>query len=130
LRAMGAEYGLSKDTLYRHAARHLPEEPEEDKARQVGDLDEGKKEPDEARQMAEVVEQKKEPDDEARYQAFIERFKGRGFVWRADMVGWPYQLEELDELIDTAKGRGDLLNVGRLYCPSVQAVNRFRAAGA
>jgi hypothetical protein len=52
LRAMGAEFGLSKDTLFRHAQRHLPQAP--------GDVDETEEA--EQRQVAEVAEEEKEPD--------------------------------------------------------------------
>src|SRR5262245_40304415 len=60
LRAIGAEYGLSKDAIFRHSQRHLLQETE-DEARQVDEIAEHEKGP-EALQMAEVVEKKKEPD--------------------------------------------------------------------
>jgi hypothetical protein len=82
LRVIGAQYGVSKDSLLRHYRAHIPdaaavvasqglEEPaglsravtekEPDEARQVGEVGEEKKEP-ESLPLAELVERKKEPE--------------------------------------------------------------------
>jgi hypothetical protein len=64
LRAIAAEYGLSKDAVFRHEARHLPSNGEDPPAgaepRQVVAVLSHEKEPDEARQESEIAEQEKE----------------------------------------------------------------------
>src|SRR5262245_12973687 len=73
LRAIGAQYGVSKDSLNRHAQKHLPQELEDSPATATAGINSTEKgdcaeiaqkkdEEPEARQVAEVVEQKKEPD--------------------------------------------------------------------
>src|SRR5262245_27955792 len=80
LRAIAAEYGLSKDAVFRHEARHLPnngeDPPAEAEPRQVeavlshekepealqAEVAEQEKEQGEARQVVELVEQEKEPE--------------------------------------------------------------------
>jgi len=82
LRAIAAEYGLSKDAVFRHEARHLPsnveDPPAEAEPRQVVAMLSHEKEPEailnnqnnskreetEARQIVELVEQEKEPESD------------------------------------------------------------------
>ena len=120
LRAIAAEYGLSKDAVFRHEARHLPanaysanrgkpNEPAEAEPRQVVAVLSHEKEPAavlnnqnnsnreeaEARQIVELVEQEKEPEpDEAPEPATAPQ------LWTPEQWAESYQrAEELSRLI-------------------------------
>jgi hypothetical protein len=121
LRAIGAEFGLSKDALFRHAQRHLPN-GDEDSPIAPDSILNNQNESDEPRQGDENSAHEKKDDppaaDEARYQAFIERWRERRGVWR-------YELEGEEELIETAVNRGDLFAFGAVYVRSAQAASRL-----
>jgi hypothetical protein len=130
LRAIAAEFGLSKDTVFRHEARHLPPEAytPRDEPRQVREIVEQKKEPDEARQVAQVAIDKKEPapDVEAHYSAFLDRWRGRISIRRDEMAAWEYeQTEEIEGLLDEAIRRSDLWRIGDFYGQTFKTMARL-----
>lgn len=129
LRMIGTQYGVSKDSLLRHYRAHIPgtsDGVEENEARQIDEIAEHEKEP-EARQVAELVEQKKEADVDARYLAFVDRWRGNLWIRVEMMADWPYEREELEDLLDEAIRRGDLWTVGRFCGPAIRTLARWRA---
>lgn len=182
LRAIGAQYGVSKDSLNRHAQKHLPQELEDSPATATAGINSTEKSG-EARQLAEVVEQKKsevcdqkkepapvaefreekkeppeetatvlnqekpdpwalwspaepeaeqtektpkkEPDAEVRYRAFIGHWRDRMGVWQHEPAEWSF--DNVEELIEAAISRGDLMVFGSIYVRTVQLWLRFRA---
>jgi hypothetical protein len=144
LRAIGAQYGVSKDSLNRHAQNHLSDVAEDSPAtaparinstekRDCAEIAQKKDEEPEARQLAEVAEQKKsemcdqkkEPDAEAWYRAFIGHWRNRMCVWQHEPAEWSF--DNVEELIEAAISRGDLMVFGSIYVRTVQLWLRFRA---
>jgi len=85
LRIIGAQYGVSKDSLARHFRAHL----ERSEPRQISEL-------------------QSEPDPGlGRYYAFIDRFRGKR-ISRAEVQGWGYSPEEVEVFVEVALECGDL----------------------
>ena len=92
LRAIAAQYGVSKDSLSRHWRAHV------DEPRQTTEL----------KQLTEPQTATSEPEpDMDRYDAFIERFSGKR-VSRAEVATWGYDPGELALFIQVALECGDL----------------------
>ena len=130
LRSIGAQYGVTKDSLLRHYRAHVsvteesPDVPTPDEPRQIA----GKlplKMSEEPLQVA--TPEKDAQDAEAQYQAFIERWRGCLFVSPDEMADWPFEAEESGELLRRAFNRGDLFKFGKYYAASAQAIRRFNA---
>jgi hypothetical protein len=145
LRAIGEQYGVSKDSLSRHFHAHIPDDAGDEDDDQDGDdlaglsLAVTEKGPDEARQVCEIAEQKKEPADdstvtnsedlhdaEAHYSAFLDRWRGRISIGRDEMAAWKFeQTEEIEGLLDEAIRRGDLWRIGQFYGQTFKTIARF-----
>jgi len=145
LRAIAAQYvNVSKDSLFRHYQRHLPDDqaaedaPTPDNQGETGG---------EARHGCGSSQQKKaehprqdagcsappktseEPEaTEARYQAFIERWRRRVMIPKDEIATWPYEAEELSDLTEMAYARGDLYEFfSRHIAQSPELARRFVA---
>lgn len=104
LRVIGAQYGVSKDSLARHFHIHLqPRQAyEEDVRCQMSDVSS------EPRQVSASQAATSEPEpDMDRYHAFIERFRGKR-VSRSEVATWGYDPGELEVFIEVALECGDL----------------------
>jgi hypothetical protein len=132
LRAIGEQYGVSKDSLSRHYRAHIPDDAgddDQDEARQAnaGTADSVLKhrktiEPGEPRSATET-----DPlDVEAHYSTFLDRWRGRISIRRDEMAAWEYeQTEEIEGLLDEAMRRGDLWRIGDFYGQTLKTMARF-----
>jgi hypothetical protein len=147
LRAIGTQYGVSKDALHRHRAAHLRDDDQADdqaEARQAnaGAADSVLKhrktiEPGELRSATETTpilnnqNHSNEPDAdppyvEAHYSVFLDRWRGRISIRRDEMAAWEYeQTEEIEGLLDEAMRRGDLWRIGDFYGQTFKTMARF-----
>lgn len=146
LRAIGEQYGVSKDSLSRHFHAHVSDDGDQDEARQANTgaadsvLKRGKTikldEPRSATEPTDTVpilnnqNQSNEPaadplDVETHYSAFLDRWRGQFWITRDQMRAWEFDSEELEGLLDEAIRRGDLWNVGQFYGASSNTLARF-----
>src|SRR5262245_10153552 len=101
LRIIGAQYGVSKDSLARHFHAHL----ERSEPRQATGLEQLT----EPQQVSEPQTATSKPSAAVdRYRAFIERFSGRRAFSMTEVRGWGYSPEELEVFIEVAVESGDL----------------------
>jgi hypothetical protein len=112
LRIIGAEYGVSKDSLRRHFRAHLEPrqatEPGQDVLpRQVGEPQSATRASVGVRKPP-VEASASEPDPSLdRYYAFIDRFRGKR-ISRAEVATWGYDPEEVQVFVEVALECGDL----------------------
>lgn len=138
LREIGAQYGVSKDSLFRHWRTHVAEAPDglapeetgrDDGSSTLKNSEETARQDAEARQSYEYPQPEKSDseaeaeDAEARYQAFIERWRGRLGIKADEIATWPGGTE----LLEAAIARGDMFSLGEFYCASVKTTLRFLA---
>ena len=98
LRIIGAQYGVSKDSLSRHFRTHL--EP-----RQATGLEQLT----EPQQVSEPQTATSKPSAAVdRYRAFVQRFSGGRAFSMTEVRGWGYSPEELQVFIEVAVESGDL----------------------
>jgi|SRR5215510_3254207 len=152
LREIGAQYGVSKDSLSRHYHAHIPDDDGQggyvlnnqsfsnpsDEARQAdagaenkGDdsvLKQGKTtEPEEADTILKSGKNVEPEDAEARYTAFLEHWRFNIGFKLGDMADWPEKGEDLQALISEGIERGDLFYYAglRWYCKTAECIRRM-----
>lgn len=130
LRSIGQQYGVSKDSLFRHYQRHLPGDPEA--AEEAPGVADDQPQPRQTAEDSTVKNSEGWTDEhEAVYQAFVARWRLRAAIERAEMVGWyePPEIAErrVDALLRVAVNRGDLMAIGKYYCATTQAIGRIYA---
>jgi len=130
LRVIGAQYGVTKDSLLRHWRAHLA--PSIEEAPSVEDeLSEPRQNGEDSPvKNSEKTETAGIEDAEALYQAFIERWRERVAIKADEMATWPEGIEGSRELLQIACGRGDLVAFGDYYCATALQILRFRLSGS
>jgi hypothetical protein len=130
LRAIGAQYSVTKDSLLRHWRAHLAPTIEEAPSVEDEWSEPRQNSEDPPVKNSERTETAGVEDTEARYPAFIERWRKRVAIKADEMATWPEGIEGSRELLQIACARGDLFALGDYYCATARQILRFRLSGS